>query len=97
MVKHYIDINDYKEIEKFIKENNATLIKVELRDLKNLLHEVVVEDIVEYEMAEKNGDFEVEIDKLGYLIDNGKKTKEFWNGKIQSSKKPLRLKIRNIC
>ena len=40
---------------------------------------------------------EIKIDKNGYVILNGKKTKEFWDGKINSETKPLRLKIRNIC
>jgi adenine-specific DNA-methyltransferase len=41
--------------------------------------------------------FELKIDKNGYVILNGKKTKEFWNAKIVSKKKPLRMKIRNIA
>lgn len=40
---------------------------------------------------------EIKIDKLGYVVRNGTKTKEFWNGTIRSDKRPLRLKIRNIC
>ena len=44
-----------------------------------------------------HSDSEIKIDKLGYVIVNGKKTKEFWNGMICSESKPLRLKIRNIC
>ena len=47
--------------------------------------------------GEWNSDSEIKIDKLGYVIKNGTKTKEFWNGKISCEKKPLRLKIRNIC
>lgn len=39
---------------------------------------------------------EIKIDKLGYVIKDGVKTKEFWNGKIISEQKPKRLKIRNI-
>ena len=42
-------------------------------------------------------DSEIKIDKTGYVIRNGKKTKEFWDGTIFSEKRPLRLKIRNIC
>ena len=38
-----------------------------------------------------------QIDKNGYVIVDGNKTKEFWDGYIRSTKKPLRLKIRNIC
>ena len=44
-----------------------------------------------------HSDSEIKIDKLGYVARNGEKTKEFWDGAIRSEKKPLRLKIRNIC
>lgn len=47
--------------------------------------------------GEWHSDSEIKIDKLGYVIKNGTKTNEFWNGKISCEKKPLRLKIRNIC
>jgi adenine-specific DNA-methyltransferase len=30
------------------------------------------------------------------VIKDGTKTKEFWDGKIRSEKKPKRIKIRNI-
>ena len=44
-----------------------------------------------------HSDSEIKIDKLGYVIVNGTKTKNFWDGTIKCEKKPLRLKIRNIC
>lgn len=47
--------------------------------------------------GEWHSDSEIKIDKMGYVIRNGNKTKEFWNGCIQADKQPLRLKIRNIC
>lgn len=47
--------------------------------------------------GEWHSDSEVKIDKLGYVICNGTKTKEFWDGTVRSDKRPLRLKIRNIC
>ena len=47
--------------------------------------------------GEWHSNSEIKIDKLGYIIKNGIKTKEFWDGKISCEKKPLRLKIRNIC
>jgi len=47
--------------------------------------------------GEWHSDSEVKIDKLGYVVLDGKKTNQFWDAKIISSKKPLRLKIRNIC
>lgn len=47
--------------------------------------------------GEWHSDSEIKIDKLGFVIKNGIKTKDFWDGAIKSEKKPLRLKIRNIC
>ncbi|MBQ4119061.1 MAG: site-specific DNA-methyltransferase [Clostridia bacterium] len=47
--------------------------------------------------CEWHSDSEIKIDKNGFVIINGNKTKEFWDGRIRSEKKPLRLKIRNIC
>ena len=44
-----------------------------------------------------HSDYEIKIDKLGYVICNGIKPREFWNGAITSEKQPMRLKIRNIC
>ena len=47
--------------------------------------------------GEWHSDSEIKIDKLGYVIHNGQKTKTFWDGSIQYEKQPKRLKIRNIC
>lgn len=44
-----------------------------------------------------HSDSELKIDRNGYVVKNGIKTKEFWNGRIECEKKPLRIKIRNIC
>ena len=44
-----------------------------------------------------HSDSEIKIDKNGYISRNGEKTKEFWDGSICSVKKPMRLKVRNIC
>ena len=44
-----------------------------------------------------HSDSEIKIDKLGYVIRNGVKTKEFWDCAIYSEKPPKYLKIRNIC
>lgn len=168
VIVYYIDITDIDEIQKFIDEDDSTNIEIELRDLKELLDDVVVEDVVDYKLEEiqetlfkeqqvtinkfvsdrvikrieeynlkkqaqtlkgndkkytpitisENGldtieyisldctnadgvwhsDSEVKIDgKTSYVIINGEKKKEYWNGKIKSDKKPLRIKIRNIC
>lgn len=169
VIVYYIDITDRDEIEQFIKEqNNQTTIEIELRDLKQVLDEVVVEDESEWELTETqdnlfkgwkvelksfhsdrvlrkieevnmkgqqqsiakgkafkpieisdegletiewisvdcstadkqapwHSDAEVKIDRLGYVILNGKKTQEFWDATIKCDQKPLRMKIRNIC
>lgn len=169
VIVYYIDITDRNEIEQFIKEqNNQTTIEIELRDLKQVLDEVVVEDEAGWELTETqdnlfkgwkvelksfysdrvlrkieevnmkgqqqsiakgkafkpieisdegletiewisldsstadkqapwHSDAEVKIDRLGYVILNGKKTQDFWDATIKCDQKPLRMKIRNIC
>lgn len=165
VIVYYIDITDKTEIEKFIADDDSTTIKIELRDLKDILDNVVVEDYTEFsceqvqetlipeykitisrfmsdrvnqkideynqkafanssekrpyrpivisneglelieflsvdctaDSGEWHSDTEIKIDKLGYVIFNGTKTKDFWDGSIKSEEKPLRLKIRNIC
>lgn len=163
VIVYYVDITSEEDICKFISEDDSTTIEIELRDLKTVLDDVVIEDYAEFhtekifervfggyavtidkfasdrvqgkilefnnknilnskkkftpitisddglEMIEflsldstsKDGqwhsDSEIKIDKKGYVTRNGVKTKEFWDGKIHSEKKPLRLKIRNIC
>jgi len=53
VIVYYIDITDRQEIEQFIKdENNHTTIEIELRDLKQVLDEVIVEDEAEWEISE---------------------------------------------
>ena len=42
-------------------------------------------------------DSEIKIEKNNYVTINGEKTKFYWNGTIAFTKKPLRMKIRNIC
>ncbi|MBQ3689002.1 MAG: site-specific DNA-methyltransferase [Bacteroidales bacterium] len=172
VIIYYIDIEDYWDIKSFIdKQNQSTLIEVELRDLKQVLDDVVLEDEADFEVSEfetqdlfkvkmyktvinsfhsdrikmkinalnnkgeqqalasgkpfkrlsisDNGletieyisvdcqnsdktapwhsDSEIKIDTSGFIIKDGKKSSEYWDGTITSEKNPLRLKIRNIC
>ena len=64
-------------------------------------HGLELIELISLDCTGKDGkwksDFELKIDKNGYVVLNGKKTKEFWNAKIVSDKKPLRMKIRNIA
>ena len=164
VIVYYIDITSEEEIRKFIAEDDSTTVEIELRDLKAVLDDVVIEDYARFHVdkaqeglfeeyvvtidsfasdrvmgkildfnnkaalnskkkkftpitiseeeleliefisldctndtGEWHSDSEIKIDKLGYMIRNGVKTKEFWDGTIRSEKKPLRVKIRNIC
>ena len=164
VIVYYIDITSEEEIMQFIKDDKSTLVEIELRDLKQILDDVVIGDYAEFYVEENTEDLlggynvvidkflsdrvlskirefnekafinsgkkaykpievsddglelieylsvdcssndgewksdnEVKIDKNGFVIINGNKTKEFWNGKIHCTQKPLRLKIRNIC
>ena len=158
VIIYYIDISDEKEIKNFIKEYLRRDIEIELRDLKEILDETVVSDIMEYHIKDKSlivdkfisdrligkineynekmnsqmlstgkkakyieisdegleliemisldctssegiwhSDEEINIDKLGYAIKNGTKTKDLWNGTISFDKKPCRIKVRNIA
>jgi len=57
VIVYYIDITDRAEIEQFIKEqNDQTTIEIELRDLKQVLDDVVVEDEAEWEVNETHDD-----------------------------------------
>ena len=164
VIIYYVDVADIAEIEDFVKADKSTLAKIEFRDLKQLLDDIVIEDTADFEVSEVqeelipeyklviksfmsdrvmrhinaynqkcelntkgkkfkpiviseegleliewlsvdctategewHSDSEIKIDKLGFVIKNGIKTKEFWDGTIKSETKPLRLKIRNIC
>lgn len=158
VIIYYIDISDEKEIKDFIKEYLRRDIEIELRDLKEILDETVVSDVMEYHFEDKSliidkfisdrligkineynekmnsqmlstgkkakyieisdegleliemisldcnsskgiwhSDEEIKIDKLGYVIKNGAKTKDLWDGTISFDKKPCRIKVRNIA
>ena len=157
VIIYYIDISDEKDIKDFIKEYLRRDIEIELRDLKEILDETVISDIIEYHIDDKelivdkfisdrlinkvdeynekmnsqmlstgkkakyieisdegleliemisldctskegiwHSDEEIKIDKLGYVINKGKKTKNLWNGKVPFENIPLRIKVRNI-
>ena len=63
-IVYYVDVDDREELEKFIKDNNPTLVEIDLRDLKSILHEIVVEDEVEFNVEETSEGYEVEITKF---------------------------------
>lgn len=54
VIIYYIDMIDRQELEDFIKDNNDTVIEIELRDLKELLGNVILQDEVEYTLQEES-------------------------------------------
>lgn len=54
VIVYYIDIDNREEIERFIKEQGNPLVMIELRDLKQVLDNVVVEDSAEWEVSEES-------------------------------------------
>ncbi len=165
VIVYYIDITSEEEVKKFIRDDDSTMVEIELRDLKTILDDVVVGDYAEFHVEESRADLfggwrvvvdrflsdrvmqkidefnqkarmnatgkrpfkpieinetglelieylsvdctaaegewhsdsEIKIDKNGFVIRNGEKTKEFWDGTICCEKRPLRVKVRNIC
>lgn len=51
VIVYYIDIADRTEILDFIHDNNDTVIEIELRDLKELLDSVILQDEAEYTLT----------------------------------------------
>lgn len=92
-------------MQKIVEFNNKARMNA---TAKKPFHEILISDegleLIEYLSldcttpdGEWHSDSEIKIDKLGFVIRNGIKTKEFWDGAITADRKPLRLKIRNIC
>lgn len=52
VIIYYVDIIDRQKLDDFIKDNNDTVIEIELRDLKELLDNAVLQDDVEYTVSE---------------------------------------------
>ena len=52
VIVYYIDIVNREEIDQFIKENGNPLVEIELRDLKQVLDNVVIEDYAEWNVSE---------------------------------------------
>jgi adenine-specific DNA-methyltransferase len=64
VIVYYIDIEDRAALDNFITEKNETYIKIELRDLKEILDEIVLNDVVDYDMREVEGGFEIEFNSF---------------------------------
>ena len=95
----YIMIGDYAEFNQKAFVNSST--KKPYKPIENSEDVLELIDFLSLDCTATDGewhsDSEIKIDKNGYIIVDGNKTKEFWDGCICSSKKPFCLKIRNIC
>lgn len=54
VIVYYVDIDDRDDLERFIRQQNNTLIEIELRDLKAVLDDVVAEDYAEWVVTKAN-------------------------------------------
>lgn len=90
VIIYYIDMVDRQELDDFIKDNNDTVIDVELRDLKELLDDAILQDDVEYTLTEDTSKivdiFTVTITRF-YSDRVGHKIREFNQKAMINSKK----------
>ena len=56
VIVYYIDVSDMDAIKDFIQKDDSTLVKIEFRDLKNLLDECVVDDYLKFHLEDKPTD-----------------------------------------
>ena len=87
VIVYYIDLEDPAELKKFIGDNNATEITVELKDLKNVLQHVVAEDIIDYECQQTGAGYTLGITSIISDRLNGKLAEFNEKGNLQALKK----------
>jgi len=85
-----------QKITEFNAKKKADQEKIEISDMGLELIEFISVDSTNADGVWLSG-HEIKIDKNGYLIVNGKKTKQFWDGTVTVNKEPLRIKVRNIA
>lgn len=56
VIVYYIDITSEKEILRFIEQDDSTNVQIELRDLKNVLDDVVISDYAQFHTEGQKGD-----------------------------------------
>ena len=62
VIVYYVDVDDLNALQEWEQESNPTQIEVELRDLKEVLSEAVMEDHVEASVEEVDGAFVVTVE-----------------------------------
>ena len=105
--KYVVTINRFmsdRVTAKILEYNNKCLLNDKKKTFKPIQISNEGLEMIEYlsldcenSEGEWHSSSEIKIDKNSFVILNGEKTKTFWDSTIKSEKKPLRLKIRNIC
>jgi len=93
LMQKIAEFNEKGQLQAISKGKKFTPIEISEEGLE--LIELISLDCTNKEGIWNSGS-EIKIDKKGFVQINGEKTKEFWDGKIRSEAKPLRMKIRNI-
>ena len=104
---YVIDVSKFYS-DAVIRRIDSFNLKSRQNDKKGKFKPIVVSDngleLIEYisldctnDEGTWRSDTEIKIEYTSKLVVNGKKTNEYWNGKVYSAKKPLRMKVRNIC
>ena len=64
VIVYYVDITDKAAIERFIRDDDSTMVQIELCDLKEILDDVVVDDHAEFSCAQQADCFVIEMQKF---------------------------------
>ena len=104
---YVIDINKFYS-DAVVRRIKSFNLKSAQNDKKGKFKPIIISDngleLIEYislDCTNKDGiwksDSEVKIEYTSKLTINGKKSDDYWDGKVYSVQKPLRIKVRNIC
>ena len=104
-IKRYFSDRVFKKIAEYNNRFIDSTIKKESSKSKALISisqnglECIEMISISYaeESAPWHSDYEIKIDNAGFLIINGQKTKNYWDGTVITDHKPAFIKIRNIC
>ena len=64
VIAYFVDIDDRRELEQFIRDNNRVMTKIELRDLKILLAHTVSNDEFNFTSSQDKNEFVTRITKF---------------------------------
>lgn len=85
VIVYYVDITDKDAIEKFIRDDDSTMVQIELRDLKEILDDVVVDDYAEFSCTQQEDGFVITMQK--FVSDRLAQKIDAFNQKAQANAK----------